>query len=510
MESDWLRFRSPRRPAPRCWPLRGANLSETICEPQGVAHVFDSRSLSFVDDVRRVTQGLGVDVVLNSLSGPAIPAGLSLLRAGGRFVEIGKRDIQTNAGLGLRPFQDNLAFFALDLDRLLAQRPGLARGMIEQVLQQFALNKLAPIPVRTFPVSRAADALRYMAEARQIGKVVLDMRDPVARSMVKQVPSTRPLQFPADGTYLVTGGFTGFGLATAKWLVAHGVRHLALVSRSGANSLEAQQQVLELESAGARVLPLAADVSDERQLSQALDTIRNELCPLKGVFHAAMVLDDAIALQLTPERMEKVLAPKAWGAWNLHRLTGDDPLEHFVLYSSATTVFGNPSQANYVAACTFLDQLALHRRSRGAAGTVSGLGSHISDVGVSVAKPGCPRAHRKPARIPPRPRRENVGFHRAVAPRQHDSGDAGRGALVAVFAVPICHRGHTADTAYRSWNNWSATRHSRPWRPVIGASCCLRRHKSSGAVCFASSWSKRWPVFWGRLPIRSTSDVRCC
>jgi phthiocerol/phenolphthiocerol synthesis type-I polyketide synthase C len=162
--------------------------------------------------------------------------------------------------------------------------------------------------------------------------------------------------------------------------VDHGVRNLALLSRRGSTTLEAQLAIHELEAAGARVLAMSVDVADEAQLSTALSTIRETLPPLEGVFHAAMVLDDAMVLQLSPNRMETVLAPKAWGAWNLHKLTRDDPLKHFVMFSSATTVFGNPGQANYVAACTFLDQLAHHRRATGRPALSIGWGA-IADVG---------------------------------------------------------------------------------------------------------------------------------
>ena len=358
----------------------GSPLKREYLRALGIAQVFDSRSLSFVDDVRQVTNGQGVDVLLNSLAGAAVPASLSLLRAGGRFVEIGKRDIQENAGLGLRPFHNNLSFFALDLDRLLAQRPEMARSLLDTVLNQFAIGKLTPLPSHAFPVSRTADALRHIAKARQIGKVVLDMRDPVATRLVHSMPSNKELRFAGDGTYLLSGGTSGFGMATAKWLITHGARHLVLLSRRGATSFEAQQDILELENAGARVLVLSVDVADEQQLRTALETVRRTMPPLKGVFHAAMVLDDVIALQLTPERMEKVLAPKAWGGWNLHALTREDPLDYFVLFSSATTIFGNPSQANYVAACTFLDQFAQYRRAIGLPALSVAWGA-IADVG---------------------------------------------------------------------------------------------------------------------------------
>ncbi len=276
----------------------------------GVPHVFDSRSLAFVDDVRRVTGGQGVDVVLNSLSGAAIPASLSLLRTGGRFVEIGKRDIQENARLGLRPFDKNLALFALDLDRLLAERPDLTGKLFDSLSASFHDRTLSPVACRTFPVSRVAEAFRYVAKARHIGKVVLRMRDPMARARPRDTVRGTALSFDPQASYLVTGGLGGFGLATARWLVQRGAKHLVLLSRRGAETPETREAVEGLQAAGASVAALAVDVSDEPQLRQALARVRRELPPLKGVFHAAMVLDDALVTQLSVERMEKVLRRK--------------------------------------------------------------------------------------------------------------------------------------------------------------------------------------------------------
>jgi phthiocerol/phenolphthiocerol synthesis type-I polyketide synthase C len=191
----------------------GSVLKADYLRAQGVSHVFDSRSLSFVDDVLRITHGQGVDVVLNSLAGSAVPASLSLLRAGGRFVEIGKRDIQDNVTLGLRPFQNNLGFFSLDLDRLLALRPDLAHTLLTTVLQKFSDGTLTPLPCRACPVSRTDEALRYIAKAKQIGKVVLGMRDPVVKDHINSTVANIELKFESNGTYLITGGLRGFGLS---------------------------------------------------------------------------------------------------------------------------------------------------------------------------------------------------------------------------------------------------------------------------------------------------------
>lgn len=170
--------------------------------------------------------------------------------------------------------------------------------------------------------------------------------------------------FHVDGTYVITGGLGGIGLRTAQWMIEQGARHLVLMGRSkisetGAAAIEA------LRAAGARIQSMQVDVSQAQQLECALHTVRSAFPPVRGIFHAAVVLDDSTLLQLNSERFLRVRAPKVDGAWNLHRLTLDDPLDYFVLFSSAASLIGSPGQGNYAAANAFLDQLAFYRQQRG-------------------------------------------------------------------------------------------------------------------------------------------------
>ncbi|HEY3057490.1 MAG TPA: beta-ketoacyl reductase, partial [Chloroflexota bacterium] len=166
------------------------------------------------------------------------------------------------------------------------------------------------------------------------------------------------------GTYLITGGLGGLGLTVAEWLVAHGARHLALLGRH-APSASAGAILANLRSAGAEVMPIEADVTQFDQLADALRCIEDQMPPLHGVVHAAGVLDDATMLSLSADRLSTVTAPKAAGAWNLHRLTLNCQLEWFVLFSSMASMLGSPGQANYAAANAFLDSLAHHRATLG-------------------------------------------------------------------------------------------------------------------------------------------------
>lgn len=352
----------------------------------GVPHVLGSRSLAFAQDIAELTRGEGVDVVINSLAGEAIPRSLSVLRPFGRFLELGKRDFYANSRIGLRPLRRNIAYFGVDADQLFAAQPTLASRLFKEMLALFADGSLRPLVHRVFPRPQAVDAFRHLQQSRHLGKVVLSTVDP---GPLGAPPAGRPeavrgagtLPPRPDATYLVVGGTGGFGLETARWLAARGARSLALLSRRGPATPGIDAAVRELAAQGTRVLVLEGDAADRASLARALARIAAEAPPLRGVVHAAMVLEDSTIQGLAPDQLRKVLAPKVLGARNLDDLTRGLELDFFVLYSSATTLFGNPGQAAYVAANCYLEALAEERRRRGEPALAIGWGA-ITDAGV--------------------------------------------------------------------------------------------------------------------------------
>ncbi|SIO27592.1 Acyl transferase domain-containing protein [Singulisphaera sp. GP187] len=348
----------------------GAEIFATAGSPEkrdylrslGIETVMDSRSLDFADEVRRRTGGKGVDVILNSLPGDAIGSGLDALADFGRFLEIGKRDIYQNARLDLQPFRNNLSFFAIDLDHILRERPALLGGLLQAVVQRVLDGILTPLPYRAWPLDQAVDAFRVMQHGKHIGKLVLSAR---GQSVAAVPAEDEPLTFRADGTYLIAGGLGGFGLEVARWMAGRGAGHLVLLGRRGVATEDARQAIAAIERLGARVVVRAADVAQAEDVARVLAEIDRDLPPLRGVIHAAMVLKDALLLNLDRDLLERVLAPKVSGAWNLHAQTADRPLDLFVLFSSLSSVFGHAGQGNYAAANAFLDSLAWHRRARG-------------------------------------------------------------------------------------------------------------------------------------------------
>jgi len=345
----------------------------------GIERLYDSRSLTFAEEILEDTQGEGVDVVLNSLAGEAINQNLRALRPFGRFLELGKRDFYENTHIGLRPFRNNLSYFGIDSDQLMKVQPALTQRLFGEMMALFNDGTLSPLPFTSFSHTQVIDAFRYMQQARQIGKVVVTYEQPIAPPQ-NDVLGTEAMQLPAEASYLVTGGLGGFGLRTAQWLVDKGARQLILLSRSGPASEEAQAAITAFEQQGVTVLAAACDITDRTALADVLERAKGELAPLRGIVHAATVIDDGLIRNLDAERIQKVLAPKIDGARHLDALTREAELDFFVLYSSATTLFGNPGQANYVAANHWLEAFAASRRAAGLPATCVRWGA-IEDVG---------------------------------------------------------------------------------------------------------------------------------
>jgi acyl transferase domain-containing protein/acyl carrier protein len=314
----------------------------------GVRQVMDSRSLEFVHQTRESTGGRGVDVVLNSLAGDFIREGLAIVARGGCFLELGKRGIlRPDEAASLRP---DVRYHACDLNGAFFEQPDLVQALFGALMPAFESGTLHPLPVTTFKLDAAAQAFQYMAKARHIGKIVL------------LPPRTAPAI--REGTYLITGGLGELGLQAARWLAAHGARHLVLVSRSAPTGPQLEA-VEELRRSADKVSCLAGDVSSPDETSKILERISDSMPPLRGIVHAAGVVDNHTLATLDWDACARVFAAKVLGAWNLHQQTLGCELDFFVLFSSAAVVLGASGQANYVAANTFLDSLAHYRHAQG-------------------------------------------------------------------------------------------------------------------------------------------------
>ncbi len=344
----------------------GSAAKRALLETLGVQHVIDSRRGDFAEEVMEYTGRRGVDVVLNALAGEAIPMGLSCLAEFGRFIEIGKRDIYQNSRIPLWPLRRNASFSVVAMDAVFSGDESLTRGLLADIARLVESGVLSALPFRSFPASRVESAFRLMAQGKHIGKVIVAFPEPFLPPLVE--PLAPPFSVDPEGWYLITGAFGGFGKVVASWLVECGARHLVLASRSGASTPEAAAFVETLAHRGVEAVAARVDVSSAGDVARTMAGIRASKRPLRGLFHLAMVIDDAPVVSLTPARMAAVMGPKAHGAWLLHEATREMMLDCFVMFSSASSIFGNPAQGNYSAANAFLDSLAHHRRALGLPG----------------------------------------------------------------------------------------------------------------------------------------------
>ena len=334
----------------------GSDEKRAFLRSLGVSHVMDSRSLGFADELMAVTQGRGVDLVLNSLAGDFIARSLAVTARDGRFLELGKRDVLSAAEMARQ--RPDVGYHVVYLGEVCDSDPARVGRWLQAIADGVAQGALAPLPFRVFPRTSTVESFRFMAQGRHVGKVVLELSPPNETSRELARPET---------THLVTGGLGAIGLDVAEWLAAQGVGALALLGRSGA-SPAAAERIARLRERGTRVDVFACDVSDRAALAAVLARIDGELPPLAGVWHAAGILDDATLGQLDEGRFARVFAPKVAGAVHLHELTRARPLDAFVLFSSVASLLGWPGQGNYAAANSFLDALAHHRRELGLPG----------------------------------------------------------------------------------------------------------------------------------------------
>ena len=354
----------------------GAEVFATASAPKqaylrslGVEHIFDSRQTAFGKEILEATDGAGVDVVLNSLTGEGfIETSLSCLRHGGRFVELARRDILSEEEMAaVRP---DVSYDILELDVLKKTEPAWVGKVLRDVMDGLTAGDLKPIVHSRWPLAEAGAALSFMRSARHLGKIVVTP------------PPLMQGRLRSDRTYLVTGGLGGIGCAVADWLADREAGAIVLNGRRAPDA-EAEEAISRLRERGATVQVELADVTDTAAIDQMLERIDATLPPLGGVIHSVGVLSDGALTNQSWDRFETVLWPKILGAWHLHRATENRDLDMFVLFSSRVGVMGNPGQANHAAANAFLDQLAAHRRAQGLPGQAIAWGAW-SEIGEAA------------------------------------------------------------------------------------------------------------------------------
>ncbi len=317
----------------------GAEIFATASTPEkqnylrtlGISHIYNSRTLDFAKEME------GMDVVLNSLTGGGfIAKSVSVCSQGARFIEIGKRNIWTKEAMHkVRP---DVEYHILDLDEIFLQTPlETCNNLLKSVIAQFK-----PLPCTCFPITEAEAAFEYLQRAKNIGKVILKM------------PENKPLKIDPTASYLITGGFGGLGFKVAEWLAKQGATHLVLAGRT----------TKQIDIPNATVVTVAIDISQKAAVEALMQRFGTKWPELKGIIHAAGVIDDGVLNTQDWSRFEKVFAPKVQGSWNLHEASLAKPLDFFVLFSSVASSLGSPAQINYASANAYMDALAFFRQEK--------------------------------------------------------------------------------------------------------------------------------------------------
>lgn len=361
----------------------GTEERRAVARDAGADEVLASRSLNYSEEVMALTDGHGVDVVFNSSPGEIMAQNLHVAAEFARIIEIGKADIYFGGVMDLKPFDRNLTFYAVDMDRMFEHKPDLARQVTREVLDRMATGEYEHLPYTMYTMDRVGEAFDSVIRSSHTGRVVLDLAQdsPVVR------PDVPTVDIDPAATYVVTGGFGAFGTAVARWLVDEGGRNLVLVGRNGASTDRAQETLAEFAAAGVNVTEELLDISDYDAVLQMVNRVKSGGSNLAGIFHTAGLVDNYAVNDITDESLRNIFLPKVTGAVNLDRAldeVGVDP-SIFVMFSSMSSLTGGAPQVSYSAANSVLDALAWTRRQRGKSAFTVSWGS-MSGGGMAEAK----------------------------------------------------------------------------------------------------------------------------
>ncbi|KAF3205958.1 hypothetical protein TWF679_009137 [Orbilia oligospora] len=341
-------------------------------------HIFSSRNNNFVAEIQRLTEGRGVDVVLNALAREQLAGSWECLAPFGRFIEISRQGALVGAQL-----EKNCSFTTADLAHMCRERPLQASKMIGEALSLFEKGVFRPLQFHQFPVSEVTEALQLIRGRNLSGKVVVN----IERSMKVQaimMPKKQRLFF-SDASYVIAGKLGGLGCDIARWMVDRGARHLILLSRSGARTETARALLTDLKNLGVNCVTPACDISSFESVKEALESLVEVVPQVKGCIQASMVLRSALFSNMTHSEWSEALAPKVSGSWNLHAILPED-MDFFILLSSIQGLMGPRTQGNYAAGNTYKDALAQYRTSRGLKAVSLQLGLMDSDGYMAAAE----------------------------------------------------------------------------------------------------------------------------
>nr|UEN71129.1 fatty acid synthase 1 [Glyphodes pyloalis] len=351
------------------------------------SHIGNSRDTSFEDMIRRETKGKGVDIVLNSLSDEKLHASVRCLCYRGRFLEIGKFDINNNTPIGMYFFLKETSFHGIMLDYIFDQSADFRKRLQDLLLSGIESGAVRPLTYCTFEKNEIETAFRYMAAGKHIGKVIIKIRDE-ERSHRPVKPTHLPIDaMPRymcheDNVYVIVGGLGGFGLELADWLIMRGGRKLLLNSRRGITNGYQSSRLRAWASYGADVHISTHDVTTEKGCEDML-LMAKSIGHVDAIFNLAVVLKDAIFQNQTPETFKTSMLPKAVATMHLDKLSKKHcpGLRNFVVFSSVSCGRGNAGQTNYGLSNSVMERICEWRKKLGLPALAVQWGA-IGDVGL--------------------------------------------------------------------------------------------------------------------------------
>ncbi|KAF3095918.1 hypothetical protein TWF569_001295 [Orbilia oligospora] len=350
-------------------------------------NIFSSRDSSFESDLMKATNGAGVDVVLNSLTGDLLHASWRCCGPFGRFVEIGKKDLLESGRLPMEQFLKNTTYSAFDFSDFYNSSETAHHmvwaSLMKKGIELYREKKIKRFPLAVFDIEDLPKAFKTFGSKNRIGKIVVNMEKPESVLDVRLFRYSTKLS--ADKSYLMIGCLGGLGRSLTKWMVERGARKFVFLGRSGLDKEAARRLIDDLTSLGAECKVVRGDVVSAIDVE---NMVAEADAPIGGVVQAAMGLKHSLFGTMSNEYWHSGLDSKVRGTWNIYnKLKGKDQhLDFFLLTSSISGSAGTPTESNYCAANYFLDNFARYLRSRGIPATAVGLGM-ISEVGYLHENP---------------------------------------------------------------------------------------------------------------------------
>ena len=359
-------------------------------------HIFSSRDIQFKYKIMKMTDGKGVDIVINSLTGEKLDAGFEILADGGRFVEIGKFDMVMNKQLSMFDFLKDTSFLGVGVDVGLMKKPDFAKDFFRWMHKNSTNGCVKPFNKIVFNANEADKAFRYMTTGKHIGKIVIRIRDeensrgPVMDvKPAQEMTVTTKTYFNPNKVYVIIGGLGGFGLELIHWMISMGARKFLLTSRNGIKNFYQEFVINRLRKFGQQMKFFDASIEVSKNDCLTVESAQQVLSEAQnmgrigGIFHLGLILNDCLLEKMSYEQFCESIDCKYKVFDNLDKLSRklDHNLDYFVVFSSVTSGKGNNGQTNYAFGNSMCERICEQRRRDGLHGLAIQYGP-VGDVGV--------------------------------------------------------------------------------------------------------------------------------